>query len=485
MKSTIKRITLPAVAVIVCVLSLLMYVNAQAANFADYLPLNTSTRILVTTKGNPGDIGRTYVNRVTGTEQISTTLTTKIGVIPYAPDAYNSFYNITNDGTTVKWWGNQSVTFDPPFSIGIINDGDLTPIFSSNITDRCTQVVSYGEAADSVLIDIRDVTVSGVTYPNAIVEFFIDPDLSAREVNFGANTLGFPSTYLPNSRSPLPGAITGFDIFASGIGLIADGDIDAATGNFVALIELQSIEASPLVGKWGLQSLYHGSIGYTWYAEGGYATFNNDGTGFGICRFNDDGLLGNCTDYNFTWSTTLNPDGTIFLITITNPENETWIDKLALSDDGKMMILDGTEDTTQQSLEIFVRLDSDKSYTNADFSGERYYSRYMHDMAGRHTTCSGISMPDGAGNFTASSTCNQDGVVSSNSGSGHYSVNPDGSFTFIESNISGYLSGDGVCLVNGHVDTPAVWSIAMNLKKQDRTYCTADLAGTWVVSGFL
>src|SRR3990172_12308864 len=147
MKSTIKRITLPAVAVIFCVLSLLMYVNAHAANFADYLPLNTSTRILVTTKGNPGDIGRTYVNRVTGTEQIGTTLTSKIGVIPYAPDSYNSYYNITNDGTAVKWWGNQSATFDPPFSMGTINDGDLTPVFFSNIKDRCTQTVSYGGAA--------------------------------------------------------------------------------------------------------------------------------------------------------------------------------------------------------------------------------------------------------------------------------------------------------------------------------------------------
>jgi hypothetical protein len=218
-------------------------------NFGEYFPVDTSVRILTTTIGAAEAIGNTYVSRAIGTEMINGTQTTKIG-IPEAkkPDEYNSFYNVTNDGITLKLWGEQSSTFNPPWSFGILSDGDVTPKFYTNITDRTTQTTSYGEAGSPQLIDIRDVTVSGVTYPDALVMFALDENESVKAVNFGSNTLGFPATYLPNSNSPLTGALTGFTIYAKGIGMIADGDIDAATGNFEALIELTSfVSKIPMV----------------------------------------------------------------------------------------------------------------------------------------------------------------------------------------------------------------------------------------------
>ena len=241
--------------------------SATPVNFGEYFPVDTSVRILTTTVGPAEAIGNTYVSRVIGTEMINGTQTTKIG-IPEAkkPDEHDSFYNVTNDGITLKLWGEQSSNFNPPWSFGILRDGDLTPKFYTNITDRTTQTTSYGEAGSPQLIDIRDVTVSGFTYHDALVMFSLDENDSVKAVNFGSNTLGFPATYLPNSNSPLTGALTGFTIYAEGIGMIADGDIDAATGNFEALIELTSFSSKiPMVNftaDWGMNIYLHDSLSH-------------------------------------------------------------------------------------------------------------------------------------------------------------------------------------------------------------------------------
>lgn len=38
--------------------------------------------------------------------------------------------------------------------------------------------------------------------------------------------------------------------------------------------------------------------------------------------------------------------------------------------------------------------------------------------------------------------------------------------------------------IDSHVNTSDVWSIGGLLKKQDKIYSTADLAGTWAIAGF-
>ena len=105
-----------------------------AVNFADYFPLDNSIRIYITTRGDQEDLGKTYVNRVIGTEQIGTTLTTKVGVFPTveanAPDTYSSYVNVTNNGTSVKMWANETSIFNPPLERGILNDVDIVPAFS-------------------------------------------------------------------------------------------------------------------------------------------------------------------------------------------------------------------------------------------------------------------------------------------------------------------------------------------------------------------
>jgi len=285
--------------------------NTYAANYAEYFPLDTSTRIYVTTVGSQDEMGKIYMNRIIGTELINGTQTTKIGVFPYAlifsPDTYDSFYNITNDGTTVKIWGNQSFTLSSPISSETLNDGDIIPAVNLSVIDRATQTPRDVEMSAN-LIDIRNIIVSGVTYPDSLIMFTIDQAYLVKEVNFGFNTLGFPATYLPNSNSPLPGALTRFDIYAKGVGLIANGDIDADTGDFGALIELKSVNkcAAALSSDFILHIPiinYNSGALYLW------ADFRYEPTNDGNIMFkvNDAGYA-NPADYDNCQASTLTPD---------------------------------------------------------------------------------------------------------------------------------------------------------------------------------
>lgn len=484
---TLKSDRLLAVAIILTLTVLLMTGTlAHAANFADYFPLDSSTRIYITTLGDPQDIGQHYVNRVIGTELINGTLTTKVGIFPYpemndGPDPYDSFVNITNDGTTLKWWGNQDVTVNPPLSFGTGNDGDVigNP-FCTDVTDRATQQTSNScDAVSPVLIDIRDVTVFGVTYPNALIMFGLDPAYPVVDVNFGTNTLGFPATYSPNSNSPLPGAITYFDIYATGVGRIAGGDVAAETGEFNALTELKSVLANPLVGTWGYGLLRHRNDG-TWSTQGGKTTYNSDGTGTDTFEYNNNGTLGSRTE-DFTYSTQANQDGSITVIS-TFMDGTTKKRRFVLSDDGKMMIMDGTDRADRQVFKIAIRLDTSRTFTNADFCVDYYTPAYAHDAGGTnyyYNASSGIVTPDGSGNCNGDFTENHDGTVWTGSNVCTYSVNSDGAIIF--GGAEGYLSGNarlGIASTTGSINN---WGTGFFMKKQDRNYSTADLAGTWAL----
>ncbi len=454
-------------------------------NFAEYLPFDTSTRILVTTRGDEGDMGRTYVNRVTGTEVINGTLTTKLGVIPEAgngTDTFHTFWNFTNDGTTVGWWGFQSGTFDPPLLFGNLYDGDVIPSIQTSVTDRCTQTPGYGNI-DPLLADIRNITVPGGAYSNAVILFWLDTAYPAIPVNFGPNTLGFPEIYLPNSNSPLPGALTAFTIFGRDVGLIASGDIDAATGNVTGIIELQSVDANPIMGTWGYGRLRHKNDG-TWHTKSGKITYSSDGTGVNTYQYNDNGTLGSGTE-SFTYSVVLNPDGSMSVI-YTYPDMTTETRRYVLSDDSKMLIMDGTDLPDRQRFRVAVRMDTSKTYTNADFSGDYYGIGYDYDSEGTnwpgyYVADSFIANANGSGIMSETHTFNADGIITTFSWPGSYSVNPDGS---VNVGSNAFLSGDGKLIVSASSNKTKSWETVFAMKKGDKSYCPADIAGTWVLTAF-
>ena len=457
-------------------------------NFVDYFPLNTSTRIYVPTRGDQQDLGRTYVNRVIGTELINGTLTTKIGVTPEVkgdgPDTYGSFSNITNNGTSVIFWGDDTFTLDPPWELGLTNDGDVIDPPPTCMTDRCSQIITCGKIISPHLIDLMDVTVSGVTYQNALIMNVLDPDFPVKEVNFGLNTLGFPELYMPNSNYPLPGAFTGIEVYASGVGMIATIDIDAATGDVTGIIELQSIETNPLIGTWGYGRLRHKSDD-TWATKSGKITYSSDGTGVNTYQYNDNGILGSGTE-SFTYSVDLNQDGSMIVI-YTYPDMTTETRRYVLSDDSKMLIMDGTDLPDRQRFRVAIRMDTSKTYTNADFSGDYYGIGYDYDSEGTnwpgyYVADSLIANANGSGIMSETHTFNADGIITTFSWPPHsYSVNPDGS---VNVGSNAFLSGDGKLIVGASSNKTESWETVFAMKKGDKSYCPADIAGTWVSTGF-
>lgn len=242
---------------------------------------------------------------------------------------------------------------------------------------------------------------------------------------------------------------------------------------------------SPLVGTWGFAVLEHGS----WRTEGGRFTLNKDGTGTVTYKMNNDGTLSFGTN-SFTYSSVTNTDGSIS-ITSTNSDG-TDTKKVVLSDDGKMMIQDGTVNSNGQEMFVAVKLDTSKSYSNADLKGDYFVIGYEHNSNyvappygnGSYMAISSIATDDGSGNCTYHGWANSDGTIWENLPGRVYSctVSPDGTGTY--GNETGYGSGDGKLGVMAITQDPAKWGLYFSMKRQDRTYSTSDIAGTWALAGF-
>ncbi|HBI24286.1 MAG TPA: hypothetical protein DDX84_08855 [Nitrospiraceae bacterium] len=244
--------------------------------------------------------------------------------------------------------------------------------------------------------------------------------------------------------------------------------------------------ANPLIGTWGYGRLRHNNDG-TWHTKSGKITYRSDGTGVNTYQYNDNGTLGSGTE-SFTYSVVLNPDGSMSVI-YTYPDLTTKTRRYVLSDDSKMLILDGTDLPDRQWFRVAIRMDTSKTYSNADFSGEYYALDYEHNGSGIPYSYKGesaeVTFDPGSGACSVNYTANWDGsVVSGNNNSCTYSVSPDGSFAIDGGNPEGYLSGDGRIGVVSNPELINTWGGGFFMKKGDRPYDTADLAGTYVSTGF-
>ena len=239
---------------------------------------------------------------------------------------------------------------------------------------------------------------------------------------------------------------------------------------------------SELLGTWGGQSLERQNNG-TWNTESIKITFG-DTTGTLVCKSNDTGSYAETTEA-FTYTVSSNTDGsfTLSLIFAGGAEEIGFV----LSDDGTMIIVDGTEDTDSVWMEILIKLDTTKEYATSDLIGESYKIGYEHDALGGdrgfYRASSGISSSDGNGNFTFDAgKLNGDGVILDDMlGTISYAVNPDGSVNI--EGITGYLNGNGLAVFSNPASTDD-WMNNFAMAKGDRPYTTADLAGTWAFTGF-
>jgi hypothetical protein len=252
-------------------------------------------------------------------------------------------------------------------------------------------------------------------------------------------------------------------------------------GNAMSLNYSWSFSTMSIEGKWGYVYLEHLNDG-TWGSTAGTLVFNSDGRGTDTYKSNYGGVLTSKTE-TFTYTITENSNGT-FTLTQTYADGTDKVE-VVLSDDGNMAIVDGTSDSSGQFMAVIVRMDSSKTYSNADLSGDYYLMNYYYNT--NYGICpsalSGVVTSDGNGAVSAVYTENACGTISSGSGTGTYSVSSDGSSTADDRDI-GYISGNGKLSVSSKVTTLGAYDIGFAMKKGDKTYSTADLAGTWAIVGF-
>lgn len=246
----------------------------------------------------------------------------------------------------------------------------------------------------------------------------------------------------------------------------------------------RALKLNPVVGTWGYQVLGHGSESTIWRSEAGIAIFNNDGTGTIIYEMNEDGAL-NSDWIDVTYSIALGPDGS-YSWTLTTPDG-TSIKRRIISDDGRIVLGDGTSGTGEEMV-VFIRSNASRTYTDADMSGEYYYTGYEYDAgggsSGYHRASSGVLTADGNGNYSSDEFVNEDGAISSRTESGTYSVNIDGSVIWDGGTGNSYLSGDGRLFILSLPDNANKYAGYLFIKKGDRQYTTADIAGEWAIVSF-
>jgi len=241
-----------------------------------------------------------------------------------------------------------------------------------------------------------------------------------------------------------------------------------------------------LVGKWGYVDIEHHDSGQ-WGTTLGTIIFNDNGTATDTFTYNWGGTLGSNTN-NFTYAVTPNLDGSWNLSVTSN--GQTGIYKIILSDDKKVFMLDGTQVPGRQVMYIFIKMDTEKTYTNADLNFDAFGIGYDHDLSkslwpGYYTSWSGIKHFDGMGNCPLDVTFNSDGIVQTLLNlQDSYTLNADGSGVMMNGRLTGFLGKDERLAVFSYPGVAYDWSIALGMRRGDKTYSTADLAGTWALVAF-
>jgi hypothetical protein len=239
---------------------------------------------------------------------------------------------------------------------------------------------------------------------------------------------------------------------------------------------------SPLVGTWGYVVLEHRNDG-SWGSTAGKSIFYPNGTGTDEYCSNDEGNP-HCKIKEFTYSAAENQDGSITLTQIY--VDGTQILKYVLSDNKSIAIVDGSSDMTAQVIALAIKMDPLKTCTNADLSGEGFGIGYGYDSAGTIWFGNFVSWAvdqffNGDGNCPFTMTFNVDGTILDGSFPCAYSMNPNCSFS-MDGNTC-YL-GESVPVVCSTPTVEDYWSIGFGIPKGDKTYSTADLAGTWAFVRF-
>jgi hypothetical protein len=247
-----------------CVASILIgwqtaaYGAAKAVSFPLYLPVDPEVyghRVFRYTLGNTGEFTSEIVGAVTVPYQSGTVTGVKVtGIEPgvtsvgWANDgAYGRlFISADSAGGTSYLSSDCQLTSPPqPFAFSGLADGMLANGGSMFLVpadlSSCMEVDPY----QRILISIQDIEVTEGFYENAVIMWQLDLSKPYTQLNFNGQQARLGIQF-PTSEQTEGKSITNFSAFGVGAGLIARGNIDAASGVLQELFELISVTHDPL-----------------------------------------------------------------------------------------------------------------------------------------------------------------------------------------------------------------------------------------------
>jgi hypothetical protein len=269
---------------------------------------------------------------------------------------------------------------------------------------------------------------------------------------------------------------------------------------------------SPLVGTWGAAILQYENAPHYWYVESTRTTFNADGSGsmlgFKNDEMNESGdQVKEIPETPFTYTISDNGDGSYTLSLMIG--GDIYTRRAVISDNGNMILMDGTSDPAWVKSAVLVKIDVGKTYSNNDFSGDYFAMGYEHtsgtvndppDENGAYMAISSIesfNATDGNYNYKGrANSIKNDGSIILWDDSGFdsprpYAVNSDGWVLIQEGAFRGHLTGNGAIGVGSgsyYSAEPNTRAEYLLMKKNDRAasggYKNSDLEGTWVMSNF-
>lgn len=264
--------------------------------------------------------------------------------------------------------------------------------------------------------------------------------------------------------------------------------------------------SSPIIGTWIYGELENKNK--EWLTRTGKITFKQDGSGIDNFIINKSDIIENIIEY-FTYTIKNNPDSS-FEITFSYPDNTVKTNRFIISDNNKIMLMDGTNKNDTNSIKLLLRIEPNMSFTNRDLLGDYYvmgyeynklddilwirkyklYKKYLKDIKVsqlleniRTASWSGIRTFDGENTSDIYLTINTGELIMTKGFSDTYIINPDG-FTIIRGDqLRGYLVDNKFGIFPSYT-TLKDWIIVFLMMRGDREYSNADLEGVWAVAGF-
>jgi|GEM_PF-5872680 len=245
--------------------------------------------------------------------------------------------------------------------------------------------------------------------------------------------------------------------------------------------------SASFVGTWGGSLMQHnnGTGGGSWSAMSIKPVFGADGTL--KMDYVSGGQTVTAQTYNAGYSNYLNKNGSLALLMEDARGGMSRI-KFGCADDKRLCIADGAGYSgSPQMIFSTIKLAPSKIYSNTDLKGNYYFVGYQVESSGgpadMYRATSGVLNAGGNGTYSLTERQNSNGAVTSLSQTGTYVVNPDGSIRWDgQSTGTSFLTGDGKLAVLTDVQAGNNATTYFLMKKADRAYYTADLAGIWSVS---